>query len=192
MTPRGGDGTDRPAMTSLETRCLEAFPTWLKSLGDDAKKLAAIVDNQALPEGCRKAAAGALNYLFKSLDLIPDGLEDLGFIDDAFVFRVAARAVSDGDAAADGSGTVARLTTDAALVEEFLGDVYPKLATYVGELSRAKVRGRAVADIIADDATRSDLVREVRLWADGYQVPAFLRDEKNLVKLRAFLSSKLK
>lgn len=192
MTPREGDGIDRSAMNPLETRCLEAFPSWLKSLGDDAKKLAAIVENQALPEGSRKGAAAALNYLFKSLDLIPDGLEDLGFIDDAFVFRVAARAVSSADAAADGSGTVARLATDAALVEEFLGDVYPKLAAYVGDLERAKVRGRSIADIVGDDATRSDLVREVRQWADGYQSPAFLRDEKNLVKLRAFLSSKLK
>jgi len=192
MTPLSGDGNDRRAMTPLETRCLEAFPTWLKSLGDDAKKLAQVVDNRSLPDGCRKGAAGALNYLFKSLDLIPDGLEDLGFVDDAFVFRVAARAVSGGDAGADGSGTVTRLASDAALVEEFLGDIYPKLAAYVGELERAKVRGRAVADILGDDATRSDFVREVRQWADGYQAPAFLRDEKNLVKLRAFLGSKLK
>ena len=28
--------------------------------------------------------------MFKSLDLIPDGLEGLGFLDDAFVLRVAA------------------------------------------------------------------------------------------------------
>jgi uncharacterized membrane protein YkvA (DUF1232 family) len=180
------------AMTPLETRCLEAFPAWLKSLGEDAKKLAAVVENGGLPEGTRRGAATALNYLFKSLDLIPDGLEDLGFIDDAFVFRVAARAVPSGDAAADVSGTLTRLSEDAALVEEFLGDVYPKLASYVAGLQGASVRGRAVSDVVADGALGQELAHEVRQWAEGYQAPAFLRDDKNLVKLRAFLGSKLK
>src|SRR5690349_24953814 len=112
-------------MSPLDARCLEAFPAWLKSLADDARKLAAVVDSPALPENARKGAATALNYLFKSLDLIPDGLEDLGFVDDAFVFRVAARGVAQGDAAADPSGVLTRLAADAALVEEFLGDLYP-------------------------------------------------------------------
>jgi len=179
-------------MAPLDARCLEAFPAWLKSLAEDAKKLAAAVDSPALPENARKGAATALNYLFKSLDLIPDGLEDLGFVDDAFVFRVAARGVAQGDAAADPSGVLTRLAADAALVEEFLGDLYPKLAAYVLGLEKAAVRGRSAADITADAGTAADFAREVRTWADGYAAPAFLRDEKNLVKLRAFLGSKLK
>ena len=32
---------------------------------------------------------------------------------------------------------------------------------------------------------------EVRQWADSYEAPSFARDEKNLVKLRSFLSAKL-
>jgi uncharacterized membrane protein YkvA (DUF1232 family) len=179
-------------MAPLDARCLEAFPAWLKSLAEDAKKLATVVENASQPEGARKGAATALNYLFKSLDLIPDGLEDLGFVDDAFVFRVAARAVPQGEAAGDTSGVLARLSGDAALVEEFLGDLYPKLAAYVAGLERAAVRGRSAADIAADAGIASDFAREVRTWADGYAAPAFLRDDKNLVKLRAFLGSKLR
>lgn len=179
-------------MAPLDARCLEAFPAWLKSLAEDARKLAAVVDSAALPESARKGAATALNYLFKSLDLIPDGLEDLGFVDDAFVFRVAARGVPQADAAADSSGVLARLSADAALVEVFLGDLYPKLAAYVAGLERAAVRGRSAADIVADAGITGDFTREVRGWADGYTAPAFLRDEKNLVKLRAFLATKLK
>ena len=48
-------------MTPLAVRSLEAFPNWLKSLGSDAQKLAAIVENRALPEGARRSAAIALN-----------------------------------------------------------------------------------------------------------------------------------
>jgi uncharacterized membrane protein YkvA (DUF1232 family) len=179
-------------MTTLESRCLEAFPTWLKSLGQDAQKLALLVEQRDLPEGLRRGAAVALNYLFKSLDLIPDGLEDLGFVDDAFVFRVAARSVAAADAAADPGGTVARLAADAALVEEFLGETYPRLSGYVARLGDATIRGRSIAAILSEEGPGAELARDVRQWAEGYQSPAFHRDEKNLVKVRSFLAAKLK
>jgi len=179
-------------MTPVETRCLEAFPAWLKSLATDAQQLAALVENGDAPPAARQRAASALNYLFKSLDLIPDGLEDIGFIDDAFVFRVAASKVSSDDAGADASGTLVRLGADAKLVEEFLGDIYPRLAAYVGELCNAKVRGRDVDNVLGDPTVLADFAREVRQWANGYQPPAFHRDDKNLVKLRSFLNAKLK
>jgi len=179
-------------MTPVEARCLEAFPAWLKSLAADAQQLAALVENGDAPASVRQRAASALNYLFKSLDLIPDGLEDIGFLDDAFVFRVAASTVSSDDAASDPSGALARLGADAALVQEFLGDVFPRLATYVSDLGKSKVRGRNVEDVLAENAVLADFVREVRQWANGYQPPAFHRDDKNLVKLRSFLNAKLK
>src|SRR5215470_7464213 len=76
-------------MTELEARCLEAFPNWLRILGDDARALSKWVASDGTPDAARRSLIAALNYLFKSLDLIPDGIEDLGFVDDAFVFRVA-------------------------------------------------------------------------------------------------------
>jgi uncharacterized membrane protein YkvA (DUF1232 family) len=179
-------------MTPVETRCLETFPAWLKSLADDAQKLAGLVENEGAPPAVRRAAASALNYLFKSLDLIPDGLEDIGFIDDAFVFRVAASRVSAEEAASDPTGTLGRLGGDATLVREFLGDVYPRLDAYVSELANAKVRGKSPDEVLADPGTAAEFTRAVREWAAGYQAPAFYRDDKNLVKLRSFLSAKLK
>jgi uncharacterized membrane protein YkvA (DUF1232 family) len=178
-------------MSPAEARFLEVFPAWLKALAQDARALAEVLDGNGV-EDARRAAASALSYLFKSLDLIPDGLEDIGFLDDAFVFRVAAAGVALGETTDDGSGTMARLAGDAQLVEEFLGEVYPRLVAYVAGLGMAKVRGRAVEDVVTDGAVRADFVREVRQWADGYQPPVFHRDDKNLVKLRSFLSAKLK
>jgi uncharacterized membrane protein YkvA (DUF1232 family) len=179
-------------MTPLATRCLEAFPNWLKSLGSDAQTLAAVVENRSLPEGARRSAVLALNYLFRSLDLIPDGLEDLGFIDDAFVFRVAAAGVSPADAQADSSGTLARLADDVGLVREFLSDVYPRLEAYVAASATTSARGRSISDVLSNDTALVEFVRDARQWADTYQLPAFGRDEKNLVKLKSFLSTRLK
>ena len=177
----------------LEVRCLDAFPEWLRTLADDARGLAALLESGGDGVAERRAAA-ALNYLFKSLDLIPDGLEDLGFIDDAFVVRAAAQAVAHeaADAVqADATGTLSRLASDADLIHEFLGDEYGRLTRYVAGLEHGSARGRSVDAIVNDAAVRADFVREVGEWADGYAVPAFARDARNLVKLRAFLLAKL-
>ena len=180
-------------MATLEVRCLDAFPNWLRTLADDARALAAVLEAEG-DGSAQRGSAAALNYLFKSLDLIPDGLEDLGFIDDAFVVRAAAQAVKlegEGALAVDASGTLARLAEEAELVQEFLGSEYGRLTKYVAGLEQGSARGRSVATIVGDGAVRADFVREVRQWADGYSVPSFTRDERNLVKLRSFLLAKL-
>src|SRR3954453_21594553 len=180
-------------MTTLEARCLDAFPDWLRSLADDAQALASVLESEGAAVAQLRSAS-ALNYLFKSLDLIPDGLEDLGFIDDAFVLRAAAEAVrleAESELAADATGTLTRLASEAELVQEFLGSEYGRLTKYVAGLEQGSARGRSVAAILADESVRAEFVREVREWAEGYVVPGFTRDQRNLVKLRSFLLAKL-
>jgi uncharacterized membrane protein YkvA (DUF1232 family) len=143
---------------------------------------------EGTPEVTRRAAAAALNYLFRSLDLIPDGIEDLGFIDDAFVFRVAAARGADGQSGGD---VLARLSGEVALIREFLGSDYQRLEAYVQGLDKGTARGRSVDDIAADANVRAELARDVKIWADGYQAPSFQRDPKTLVKLKSFLLTKL-
>src|SRR3954471_15922993 len=134
-------------MATLEVRCLDAFPDWLRSLADDARALASVLESEGAGVAQRRSAA-ALNYLFKSLDLIPDGLEDLGFIDDAFVVRAAADAVrleAESDLAADPTGTLARLSGEAELVQEFLGSEYSRLTKYVAGLEQSSARRRRLS-----------------------------------------------
>ena len=176
-------------MTTLDSRCLEAFPGWLKSLAEDAQTLASLLEQSEASPAAQRSAASALNYLFKSLDLIPDGLEDLGFIDDAFVLRVAAAMVSEGER--DATGVLQKLADDAALISEFLGPDYARLERYVQKLADGSARGRSVAQILDDSAVRADFVREVLQWATTYASPSFARDTRSLVKLKSFLGTRL-
>jgi uncharacterized membrane protein YkvA (DUF1232 family) len=176
-------------MTTLDSRCLEAFPGWLKSLAEDAQKLAFVLEHAEAAPAAQRSAASALNYLFKSLDLIPDGLEDLGFIDDAFVLRVAAALVDEADRDAD--GVLVTLAADASLISEFLGPDYARLERYVQKLGDGSARGRSVAQIVEDSAVRGDFVREVLQWAQSYAPPSFARDTRSLVKLKSFLGTRL-
>jgi uncharacterized membrane protein YkvA (DUF1232 family) len=159
-------------------------------LGDDARALSALLETTE-SESVISAIAVALTYLFKSVDLIPDGLEDLGYMDDAFVVRVACTRIAETERGAEGHAILQRLVEEASLVEEFLGEDYAALERYVDDLTSASARGRSVAEVIDNAEARSGLSRDVREWSNTYGTPGFGRDAKNLVKLRSFLRTKL-
>jgi uncharacterized membrane protein YkvA (DUF1232 family) len=179
-------------MTELHNRCLDTFPEWLRTLATDATELAELLGRPASPEAARRYVTGGLNYLFKSLDLIPDGIEDLGFLDDAFVLRVAsALAIEEVPSLREEAPVLARLASDTKLVSELLGKDYARLETYVKSLTKGAARGRSVDDILGNEEVCAGFLTEVTGWAASYATPTFTRDEKNLVKLQSFLSAKL-
>lgn len=177
--------------SDVDARCLETFPNWLRSLGADAEAMVDALERDATPDGARRAIAGGLNYVFKSVDLIPDGIDDIGYLDDAFVLRIATRLAIGAGLSTDGAADLARLAEEDGLVREFLGGDYARLETYVRGLERGTARGRAVSEILDSATVRQDFVADVRGFARSYAAPSFSREEKNLIKLRAFFDAKL-
>lgn len=175
--------------TAALVRYLDVFPDWLRTLGDDARALGELVTSESSDDVKRHVIAG-LNYVFKSLDLIADGIDDIGFCDDAFVIRVGARLACEADPSAR-EGVLGRLAEEAGAVEDFLEADYERLVAYVGNLRKGAARGRTVEDIMTDADARSQFVHEVAAWASEYQPPSFTRDTKTLIKLKAFLNAKL-
>ena len=176
-------------MNELEARCLNTFPEWLRTLGADAAALSEIVTSDA-PESARRHVAGGLNYLFKSLDLIPDGIEDLGYLDDAIILRVAA-SLALAESPALSEGAAGRLAGEASLVASILDADYDRLVRYVKGLGMSAARGRTVDEILGSAESSASFVAEVRGWATSYSTPGFAHDEKNLVKLKSFLHARL-
>jgi uncharacterized membrane protein YkvA (DUF1232 family) len=171
---------------------LDLFPEWLRSLGTDVKQLAQALCDDRLDSEARIWIAGALNHLLKSVDLIPDGVEDLGYMDDAFVLRRSvAEVVKQGAAAAEHHPVIARLSAESADVDAFLEDDAPRLGEYVSGLRIATVRGRSPSAIVEDAQLAAQVAEDAASWAESYACPTFFRDEKTLVKLKAFLSTKL-
>jgi hypothetical protein len=180
-------------MSDKYAKYLDTFPAWLRALGEDAEKLGGVLDGGSLGDPSREAIAGGLNYLFKSLDLIPDGIDDIGYLDDAFVLRVAAdlAVAADDGAGAASLAAIGTLANDADVVREFLGKDYVRLESYVKGLKKGAPRGRSVADILSDHGVRNDFLSDVRGFAKSYESPSFSREERNLIKLKAFFDAKL-
>lgn len=171
-------------------RYLDIFPEWLRSLGEDAAALGKVAEH-AEDNDVGRYVVGGINYVFKSLDLIADGIDDVGFCDDAFVIRVGAMLAVEADANAANEEIIGRLAGEAKIVEEFLEEDYPALVEYVKGLRKGAARGRSVEDIVTSPDVRQTFAQEVSAWAAEYQVPSFTRDVKTLIKLKAFLSAKL-
>ena len=101
---------------------------------------------------------------------------------------VARAAIPGGGLHARGAPLRAASQRRDALGVELIGD---RLERYVVGLESSSARGRSVSEVLEDEGKLAELAREVRQWADSYEAPSFSRDEKNLVKLRSFLSAKL-
>jgi uncharacterized membrane protein YkvA (DUF1232 family) len=173
---------------------LELFASWLRTLGEDVESMGQVVENKEASLGARQLIAGGLNYLFKSLDLIPDGIDDIGYLDDAFVLRAAADLAlrqDPGALDADALRALNRLAEEADAIKEFLGADYARLESYVNGLRKGASRGRAVPEILDDATVQASFLSDLRGFATNYQAPPFAREEKTLVKLKAFFEAKL-
>jgi uncharacterized membrane protein YkvA (DUF1232 family) len=181
-----------PAMShaEIDPRYLEVFSQWLRSLGEDTAAVGDAVATSGENDEATRSLVAGVNYVFKSLDLIPDGVDDLGFMDDAFVLRVACALAANSRPDVK-AGAIERLSTDAGAVHDFLGEDYARLESYVVALRKGGARGRTVDDIVGDARTRTTFLGDLKEWSTAYKPPNFTRDPKTLVKLKAFLSAKL-
>jgi uncharacterized membrane protein YkvA (DUF1232 family) len=177
-------------MGDSDEKYLDAFGAWLQALGRDAELLGGLLASDELSDVTRKAAAGGLNYLFKSLDLIPDGIDDIGYLDDAFVLRVAAAQAVEASSGAANKEAV-QLAAENAVVRAFLGETYGRLDNYVTGLRSGAARGRTVQDLLGSTEVLEEFLDDVKGFAADYRAPSFSRDPKNLIKLRAFFDAKL-
>ncbi len=168
---------------------LEAFSGWLRTLGSDVVDVSNAL-RRAEDSYAREVLVGSLNYLFKSIDLIPDGIEDLGMLDDTFVLRTACAMALPHDGTLS-SSPVRSLAADATVIHDFLGEDDTRLEKFCAGMRDVNVRGQTAIAIAADAAKIDSLCAEVNDWARAYEVPGFSREPRNLIKLRAFLLTKL-
>ncbi len=155
-------------MTTLEVRCLDAFPDWLRSLADDARALASVLENEGA--GGRAAALRCGAQLFVQI-----AGSDPRWAGRSGLHRRCIRGSRRGDA----SGSKPRpswvrirlarsrgFPTKPSWCKSFWERVRAP-GQYVAGLDQGSARGRSVTTILADDNVRTEFVREVRAWARG-------------------------
>jgi uncharacterized membrane protein YkvA (DUF1232 family) len=182
-------------MSEINDKCLETFPHWLRTLDEDVQTVLGVLSGDDVGGDARGYLTGGINYLFKSLDLIPDGIDDIGYLDDAFVIRLAAKSAMETEIGAiepELMGKLGALANESDLINELLGkDLFDRLEKYTRDLRKGAARGRTVDEIIEQPDIFKEFAAEARSFANEYTSPGFSKDEKNLIKLKAFLEAKL-
>jgi uncharacterized membrane protein YkvA (DUF1232 family) len=182
-------------MSELDEKCLNTFPNWLASIPSDVGAFLEAAKTDGIGEETKRTLLGGINYLFKSLDLIPDEVEDLGYLDDAFVLRLSAKSAIEqglGNVSAQTKSKLEALAADVALIVEFLSaDVYKRLVAYTAHLRNGAARGRMVDELMEKPALFAELVDETKTFIATFKAPEFKKDEKNLIKLAAFFEARL-
>jgi uncharacterized membrane protein YkvA (DUF1232 family) len=182
-------------MNAVNEKFLEIFPVWLDSLGEDVGVVLAALKHDGPPPEARRPLIGGINYLFKALDLIPDGVDDIGYLDDAFVIRVSAEsalAQDIGDINDELKNRLFQLAEGTEVITQFLGDaLFARLQKYSNKLANGAARGRTVDEIMEQSSMFEKFSIEVEEFVASYSAPGFTADENTLIKLKAFLDAKL-
>jgi len=184
-------------MTAFDTECLEAFSRWLGGMPAEVGALCDVLERPAelaseMPDACRVASAESLAHLVRSLDLIPDGVEALGYLENLFAFRAIMRgAVGTSPEAAGADPTFARLASEADLVASFLGDDFARLLEASARAQERTRPGQSSRDLLDDAELRSAALMQVRAWAATYSAPELALTEAELIKLRSFMRVRL-
>jgi uncharacterized membrane protein YkvA (DUF1232 family) len=182
-------------MSEFDEKCLNTFPNWLESLPDDVRAILLAAKSGDTGEETKRILLGCINYLFKSLDLIPDEVEDLGYLDDAFVLRLSAKSALEkglGDVTVETKNRLQSLAQEVTVIQEFLSaDVFKRLTAYTAHLRNGAARGRLVDELWEKPAMFADLVDETETFIATFKTPEFKKDEKNLIKLAAFFEARL-
>lgn len=172
----------------LDAWARDALPQWLRSLAVDSRLMLDVLAEGSLSTQAKRSLVGGLNYLVQSLDLIDDGIEGLGYLEDALILRLSVARAGIHSGMPERLG---RLSKDAAYVAGFLGALAPRMQAFALSHEQLTARGRSVQDILDQEQSFVAWRDELIGWADRYEAPAFACDASGLVKLRAFLHAKL-
>ena len=164
-------------------------------MGDEALALGVLLERPELSEPLRQTSAEAINYLLRSLELIPAGVEDLGYLEVLFAFRALAQRVVQahpGLATVDAGGRIGQLASEADRVREFLEADFPRLRELVEQPAATTAKGRSAADLLNDADARAAALEDLRAWVASYSAPEFGSGPEELVKLASFMRTRLR
>ena len=174
---------------------IRTMEQWTSSLANDTSPLIAAMTAAETPREARRLLVGALSFFIRKVDIVPDYVEGIGLVDDAFVLRVASALAEQsglGELDVEVAAAIEALAESTAPIKEFLWDLYPQFEDFVRALPDQTVRGRTADNVLDDPAAREDFLREVNDELRLLEVKPFLDSDRVLTDLKAFIRDAVK
>ena len=170
------------------------FQEWIDSYEHDVTTYKEILADENAPEELRRLLAGALMYLVRQIDLVPDYYKPAGTIDDAMVLRVMADLGGEYAAELEPKHMKAlfKLANDCETIREFLGDQYRDLENYVRLQPEKATHGLTGEAVAKEKSQMEELIRQVDEELHHFEAVAIQDGAKVERELHSYLHSKLK
>lgn len=150
--------------------------TWLKSLPTDLKILIEMIGDDDLDLKARSSAVGIIIYILSPIDLIPEKIPILGYIDDVIILRIALAVILEIDAnraeyyREKYPETFDVLDEQIVLLKQTLGALYSWLKALVEKLPKRRFHGKSAEDVASSEQSREEMFDEVMEYAANVNV----------------------
>lgn len=156
----------------------EILVRWLVSLPTDIKILIEMIGDDELDMKARSLAVGTIVYVLAPIDLIPEKIPVLGYVDDVVVLHIAVALAVQID---PNRGryyrekypqTFETLDQQIDLLRKTLGALYSWLTALVENLVKRRFRGQTAEDIIGSEKLHEDMFDAAMEYAADVNVDA--------------------
>ena len=146
---------------------MQTVNEWTGNLNQDAGVLfgALLYGGDDMTNESRRLIVGALSYLLKDDDIIPDYLGNIGTADDALIIRISSRlAIDEGLGISDRNITanMERLSSSVDFIDQYPKPFKKGLYEFGNELPEKKVNGYTADEILKNDRLLSEFYSQLR------------------------------
>jgi uncharacterized membrane protein YkvA (DUF1232 family) len=156
----------------------EILVSWLVSLPTDLKILVEMVGDDELDMRARSLAVGTIVYILAPIDLIPEKVPVLGYVDDAIILHIAVAIAVQIDPDRGRyyrekyPQTFGELDQQIELLRETLGSLYSWLTALVENLTKRRFRGQSAEDVVSSEQLQEDVFDAAMEYAADVSVDA--------------------
>jgi len=154
----------------------ETLVRWIASLPSDIKVLVVMIGDDKLDMRARSLAVGTLLYLIASIDLIPDNIPVLGYVDDVLVLHIALGVILQIDPERAEHyrkkypEVIGRIDEQTQLLTDALGALYSWLKAFVESLAQRHYKGRRPEEVVRSASAREEIFDEAMVFAANINV----------------------
>jgi uncharacterized membrane protein YkvA (DUF1232 family) len=149
---------------------------WIVSLPIDIKILIEMIGDNQLDMKARSLAVGTIAYLIAAIDMIPDTIPALGYVDDVLVLHIALAIILQIDPERAEHyrekypSTIGAIDEQVQLLTDTLGALYSWLKAFVENLSRRGYKGQSAEEAAQSEETREEIFDDAMIFAAGINV----------------------
>ncbi|MDY6868884.1 MAG: YkvA family protein [Chloroflexota bacterium] len=162
--------------SSHDLNFFKLLSSWLVNLPTDTKMLIEMVRDDELDIKARTLAVGTVVYILSTIDIIPDNIPVLGFIDDVTILRLSLMLILEIDPnrathyREKYENTFVDWYEQLEVAKEILGSLYSWLRALAEKLPNRRFHGKSTEEVVKSEQLQEELFDEAMEYVSKVDV----------------------